>query len=223
MKIKYLILIFLAIISNSAFAKMTWVKADNVNPEQVNSAKIIFNGEINPQQIAELISAIDEINNDYPSSKVIKLYINSFGGSMESAYIASQAVQGSKIPIEAINAAMTASSATLIYCSAKKRYAFQESSFLLHPAASPNTEKKWLRPNDVALIKKDVEDGNKYFKHAYASCTKLTPHDIDEVLFSNDNARYILAKEARKTGLSQGEVLGITPTHVSYYITNEEE
>ncbi|WP_162505715.1 ATP-dependent Clp protease proteolytic subunit [Candidatus Arsenophonus triatominarum] len=33
-------------------------------------------------------SVIDEINNNYPKTKDIKLYINSFGGSMESAYMA---------------------------------------------------------------------------------------------------------------------------------------
>jgi ATP-dependent Clp protease protease subunit len=201
---------------------MHWTKSDNVKPGEVQQAKIIYSGEVNSRQAAELISAIDEINNDYPATKLIKLYISSFGGSMESGYLAMQAVKGSVIPIETINAGMNASAATLIYCGADKRYTFPHSSFILHPSAAPNLKTDWIRPNDIDLLKKDVEDGNKFFRSVYKKCTSLSSDEIDKVLYSNDSARYFLANEAKKIKLSQGEISGITPTPVSYYITDEK-
>lgn len=200
-------------------AEMHWVKSDKIKPDNVDTVKIVYNGDVTPTLVAELISALDEINADYPAVKSIKLFISSFGGSMESGYLAYQAIKGSKIPVETINAGMTASSATLVYCGAQKRYTFPDASFMLHPSASPNTKAEWIRPNDVELIRKDVEDGNKYFKSIYGSCTSLEHQDIEKILFSNDNARYLRPKDAEKIKLSQGSVKGIASTPVSYYIT----
>ncbi|MBL0881069.1 ATP-dependent Clp protease proteolytic subunit [Serratia ureilytica] len=204
-------------------AEIHWVKNENIKSEKVQQAKIIYTGEVNARQVSELISAIDEINNDYPGLKSIKLYITSFGGSMESGYLAMQAIKGSTIPVEAINAGMTGSSATLMYCGAQKRYALPLASFMLHPAATPNIKSEWIRPNDLELMKKDVDDGNNYFRNVYKNCTSLSNKDINEILFSNDGARYLLANDAESIKLSQGIVSGIMPTPVSYYITGDNK
>lgn len=65
-----------------------------------------------------------------------------------------QSVKGSVIPIETINDGVAASAATLIYCGAKKRYTFPLASFILHPSAAPNIKSEWVRPNELALLKK---------------------------------------------------------------------
>ncbi|MFK3914785.1 ATP-dependent Clp protease proteolytic subunit [Enterobacter cancerogenus] len=217
--LKELIIVLTLVFTGVAHAEMHWVKSDRIKPDNVDTVKIIYNGDVTPVLIAELISALDEINSDYPAVKSIKLFITSFGGSMESGYLAYQAIKGSKVPVETINAGMTASSATLVYCGAQKRYTFPDASFMLHPSASPNTKAEWIRPNDVELIKKDVEDGNKYFKSIYSSCTTLERQDIEKILFSNDNARYLRPEDAEKINLSQGSIEGIATTSVSYYIT----
>jgi Protease subunit of ATP-dependent Clp proteases len=214
-------LIALALVFSAiTHAEMHWVKNDKIKSDNVDTVKIVYNADITPAQIAELISALDEINSDYPAVKSIKLFISSFGGSMESGYLAYQAIKGSKTPVEAINAGMTASSATLVYCGAQKRYTFPDASFMLHPSATQNTKAEWVRPNDVELIRKDVEDGNKYFKSIYGSCTTLESQDIEKILFSNDNSRYLRPKDAENIKLSQGSIEGITSTPVSYYITD---
>lgn len=213
------ITLLIPVVSHS---EMHWVKSDTVKPNDVSSVKIIYNGAVNSKQISELISAIDEINNDYPSSQSIKLYISSFGGSMESGYIAYQAIKGSIIPIETINAGMTASSATLLYCGAKHRYTFPDASFILHPAASPNTKEQWVRPNDIELLRKDIEDGNKYFRNIYANCTTLNKSEIEKILSSNDHTRYIKPNESISIRLSQGNISNIPSTQISYYITDGE-
>lgn len=222
MNIRYFIVFFM-LLANCSFAEMHWVKSERIKPAEVKTVKIVYNGEVNARQVAELISAIDEINNDYPAAQSIKLFITSFGGSMESGYLAMQAVKGSKIPVEAINAGMTASSATLIYCGARKRLALPESSFMLHPAASSNIRSEWIRPNDIDLMKNDVDDANKYFQIVYKVCTDLSSEEIKKILYSNDSARYLVATQAQDIKLSQGQVSGILPTPVSYYITNDNK
>lgn len=220
MNIKFFIGLSL-FVSYCSFAEMHWVKSENIKPAEVKTAKIIYSGEITSRQVSELISALDEINNDYPQADSIKIFISSFGGSMESGYLAMQAIKGSKIPVETINAGMTGSSATLLYCGAQKRFTLAESSFMLHPAASPNINTEWIRPNDIELLRKDVEDGNKYFKTVYKRCTTLSDEEIKKILYSNDSARYLVASEAEKIKLSQGTLAGILPTSVAYYITND--
>ncbi|MGU9756284.1 ATP-dependent Clp protease proteolytic subunit [Serratia marcescens] len=220
MSVKYF-MVFFMFISCCTYAEMHWIKSEKVKPEDVNTVKIIYTGDVNSRKVSELISAIDEINNDYPEAKVIRIFITSFGGSMESGYLGMQAVRGSKIPVETINAGMTGSSATLIYCGTEKRSTLPEASFMLHPSASPNIKTEWIRPNDVELLKKDVDDGNKYFRSIYKTCTNLSDEEIQRILYSNDNARYLTASEAEGIKLSQGNISGIYPTPVSYYITDD--
>lgn len=215
------IIALLLLIPLYSVAEMHWIKSEKVKSEDVKAVKIIYTGDVNSRKVSELISAIDEINSDYPEAKVIRIFITSFGGSMESGYLGMQAVRGSKIAVETINAGMTGSSATLIYCGAEKRSTLPDASFMLHPSASPNIKTEWVRPNDVELLKKDVDDGNKYFRSIYKTCTNLSGEEIKRVLYSNDNARYLTASEAENIKLSQGSVSGIYPTPVSYYITDD--
>jgi len=223
MFIKRTITVFLLLAPLTTYSKINWVKNEKINPEQISSAKIIYHGEVNPQQISELMLSLDEINNDYPALKSIKLYISSFGGSMESGYLGYQAIKASTIPVETINAGITGSAATLLYCGAKKRYTLPEATFILHPAATPNSKRDWLRPNDIELMKKDVDDGNQYFASTYRECTTLQDKEITRILSSNDQLRYIRSAEARKIELSQGDTSGITPAQVSYFIINDDE
>lgn len=206
-----------------SYAEMHSVKKENFNPDEDITVKIIYNGDVNAKQVTELMSAIDEINNDYPSSSAIKLYINSAGGNMESGYLAYQAIKASTVPVETINAGMSASSATLMFCGAQKRYSLPEASFMLHPAGLKSVDAEWIRPNDIELIKKSVEYGNKYFRSIYSSCTTLTTKEIDSILFSNDNTRFIMGKDSEDIKLSQGVISGIPPAQISYYINNGED
>lgn len=87
MKRRLIIVAFLAL-SFSSFAEMRWTKSESNSPENLHEAKIVYIGEVNSRLVSEIISAINDINNNYPAVKVIELYISSFGGSMESGYLA---------------------------------------------------------------------------------------------------------------------------------------
>lgn len=223
MENKFFLGIFFTIIPSFSHANVYSVQSGNESANQNPTVKILYNAEVTPRQVSELISTLDKINNHHPFFKTIKLYINSPGGSMDSGYLAYQAIKESRIPVETINAGITASSATLIYCGAQKRYTFPEATFILHPAATQNTDKEYISPNDIEMLKKNTESGNKYFKSIYATCTALSNQDIDKILFSNDNARYIDAEGAKKINLSQQIISGITPTQSSYYINNDNK
>lgn len=221
MKIKIIAMVLL-MLSGSVSAELRWNKSDTIKPEEVQEAKIIYNGEINARLISELIGTIDGINSNYPATKSIKLYINSYGGSIESGYLAMASIQNSTIPIETINAGMTGSAATLLYCGAKKRYALPLATFMLHPAATMNLKNEWVRPAELALLKKDVDDGNRYFREVYKKCTSLSSEELDKILYSNDYALNLSAGMAIKNKLSQGTISGISPTPVSYYIVDDK-
>ncbi len=60
-------------------SRIQLVRNDKIKSEDVSTAKIVFNTEINSAQVTELITVLDELNNSYPSLKEIELYINSFG------------------------------------------------------------------------------------------------------------------------------------------------
>lgn len=220
---KRALIIFLLLTPFVTYSKMNWVKTDKISPDKVSSARIIYHGEVNAQLVSELILTLDEINNDYPALKKIDLYISSFGGSMESGYLAYQVIKSSTIPVETINAGITASAATLLYCGAKKRYTLPEATFILHPAATPNSKRDWLRPNDIELMKKDVDDTNEYFSSTYRECTTLQDKEITRILSSNDQLRYIRSAEARKIELSQGDTTGIASAQVSYFIVDDND
>lgn len=93
---------------------------------------------------------------------------------------------------------------------------------MLHPSASPYIKTEWVRSNDVELLKKDVDDRNKYFMIIYKTCTNLSGEEIKRVLYSNDNARYLTASEPENVKLSHGNASGIHPTPVSYYIKDDD-
>lgn len=84
------------------------------------SARIIFNGDITANKSLEFIDALDKLHYASPGLKEITLYINSYGGDMDSGYLLYQAIKNAAVPITAVNISMTASSATLMYCAAKK-------------------------------------------------------------------------------------------------------
>lgn len=222
MKNVMLIIISLLLgVSTDSIAKLQWYKNDSIKSEEISTVKIVYNAEINAQRVADLILSLDEINNDYPSVQQIELYINSFGGSMDSGYVAMQAISGSKIPVKTINTGTVASSATLLYCGGKERKTFSLASFILHPAKSYNLKKDYLSPGEIDTLKKDVNITNQYFKNTYSTCTNINKEKLNAILSSEDSRQYVNAKEAESLSLSQGVESGIKTTQASYYITDD--
>ncbi|WP_063657581.1 ATP-dependent Clp protease proteolytic subunit [Candidatus Arsenophonus triatominarum] len=216
----YLFLLFFGYTLNAS-ANVTVIKKENIKNEKITSAKIIYHGAITPEETMELISVIDEINNNYPKTKDIKLYINSFGGSMESAYMAYEAIKHSAIPVITINTAIVGSAASIIYCAGQSRLSFPLANFMLHPAATPNFKNKYIRPNEIDLLRKDAEIGNNFFRGVYQQCSNLKNEELQKILFSEDFRKYIPTNKAQELKVATGVADGITLSDISYYITNK--
>ncbi|KAF6685125.1 MULTISPECIES: ATP-dependent Clp protease proteolytic subunit [Pantoea] len=220
--VRYFTFLLLGVTSACCIAKTSVVINNTLKAQEIKSAKIVYIGEVNGTKVAELMAGIDDINASYPAVKEISLYINSFGGDMEAGYMGGQAVRGSRIPIKTINAAMTGSAATLIYCSGAQRETLPSATFLIHPAASQNIQSNYLKKNEVILLSRDIDNVSKLFRDTYASCFKDDGIEIDKALFSEDNRIYLRFPESVKQGIAQKRVEGIAPADVAYYIFTSE-
>ncbi|HGJ5863985.1 MAG TPA: ATP-dependent Clp protease proteolytic subunit [Arsenophonus nasoniae] len=216
----YLFLLFFSYTLN-VFADVNVIKKENIKTEKITSAKIIYNGNTTRKETMELISVIDEINNNYPKIKDIKLYINSGGGDLLSAYMAYETIKHSVIPVVTINTALVASSATVIYCAAKSRLSFPLANFILHPASISNIRNESLMPNEVERLRKNVEMGNDIFRGIYQECSNLKSEELQKILFSEDSMKYISANNAQELKIATGVADGIIPSDISYYIINK--
>lgn len=218
----YYIVIFLIFAPGYCMAKTAVVISQKLKERDVKSAKIIYTGDITDNKIAEMMASIDDVNANYPAVKEIALYINSFGGDMEAGYMGAQAVKGSVIPVKTINAAMTGSAATIIYCSGIRRETLPGATFLIHPAASQNMQKNYLKKNEILLLNRDIENSSKMFTETYASCFKNHEKEIDNALLSEDNRIYLRLPESIKYGIAQKQVDGILPADIAFYISSSE-
>lgn len=191
--------------------------------KEIKSAKIVYSGDITAIKVSQLMASINDININAPQVKEIALYINSGGGSMDAGYMGAEAVKGSGIPIRTINAAMTGSSATLIYCAAEKRTLLPSATFYFHSASIGNQGLDEITPNHLAYLSRNINNANQIFRDAYKDCLKLPNSELDKILYSNDHDLLLRSAEAINKGLAQGVEKGIPPTDISYYITDETD
>ncbi|BEM76392.1 hypothetical protein SME38J_04950 [Serratia marcescens] len=218
---RMLTLVCCFVVSSAVLADISIVKKSSENKDKVTIAKIVFSSEVRAKSAMELVTAIDEVNINYPNLKKIYLYIFSPGGSMEAAYMVYDSVKNSKTPITTVNAAMVGSSATMFYCAAKERLATPFSQFLLHAAAAGNMNKEYLQPNDIANLKDFADFANNSFRRIYQSCTTFSSEEIDKILYSEDYRKNLGADEAVAVKMATSKVDSIPDAQIAYYIYND--
>lgn len=215
-------LVSLLFASFFSMASMTVVKNDAANNVDIDVVKILYVGGVDEAKVIELISAIDEINIKYKNASKIFLYINSSGGDMDSGYMAYEAVRNSTIPIVTVNASMTGSSATMIYCGAKERLMMSGAYFLLHPAATANKGFDYLKPDVINNLHEEVVAYNKMFFDIYKECTEFSKTEIEQFL-NNEGARKRMDyNSSLLVKLSSGVSNGFMPAPVVYYISDQK-
>lgn len=222
-KYRFFLALLLAGYPIISFSQMQWFKSERNKPEDVKTAKIVFNGEVNAENTVDLMSALDDLNNTYPSLKEIELYINSYGGDVGNGYMGYQVVKVSRVPVKTINTGITASAATLIYCGGYQRLMMPEASFILHPAKSANIQVGYVSPSEVELLKKFTRMGSGYLSGIYSSCTNIRDEQVQKMLYSDENTWFVDATQAKQIALVRDVRAGIKATAVSYYITDSEK
>ncbi|MGH1408539.1 MAG: ATP-dependent Clp protease proteolytic subunit [Aeromonas sp.] len=203
-----------------AHANSFYVKADSVNNADVDKVALYFNAGINPQTVAWLLAAIDEIDGNFRNTKYIDIYLNSEGGDMDSGYIAYEALRKNPMKLNMINASMVGSAATMIYCASSARYAMPMASFLLHPAAAANEINDYLKPDQAQRILDDAEKYNSLFRTIYSSCTKIPAEELKAITSSESRRATYNIENAKKVGLVNQDMKKPTTYPVTYYITD---
>lgn len=192
---------------------------DNNKKDEVSIVKIYFSGSVNEKKAGELVQAIDDANINYKKLKRIYLYINSYGGDMDSGYAAYWAVKSSRTPVTTVNMGTVMSSASMIFCGADDRQSLKGGRFILHPA-SVSLGNSSYQPDELERKRQELEGFNAMFRDVYKECTKLSEQEIADLLHAENQRRFMLNDEARQTGLIAKIADKIMDSSVSYFVTD---
>ncbi|WP_421303725.1 ATP-dependent Clp protease proteolytic subunit [Aeromonas veronii] len=185
-------------------------------PAPSQTAKIFYSADMEVPAVSELIKAIDEINTKDEITNIY-LYINSYGGDMDSGLMASAAIRSSKKPVTTVAMSTIGSSATIMLCASKDRRALPEGSIYLHP--SYTSYEGELRPNTIKELSLELTRFNDMFRKTYQSCTNLSDERIENILYSESNRVTFTPDEALKIELISKIDEHIVDTPHSFYIT----
>ena len=161
---------------------------DTANRVEVLNNRIYFYSEVTRTKILTLnkkltslnISLANQVNtldlNDLHAN--IRLYINSFGGSVFAGFSAVDYIKKSKIPVETIIDGCAASAATMMSVVAHRRYMNEHAFMLIHQLSSAcwgtyEEMKDDMKNNDLLM---------KTIKQIYTDHTKIPKKKLNEIL-----------------------------------------
>ena len=108
----------------------------------------------------------------------IKLHINSFGGSLFSAFAAVDTISQLKTPVHSYIDGSAASAATLISCCTTKRYMSRNSYMLIHQLSSS----VWGKFEEIKDEMENLELLMKNIKRIYTLHTSIPKRELDKIL-----------------------------------------
>lgn len=205
----------------SADAVVSVTQRADKKPAKFTHARVIFNGNVTANKALDLAEALHKLNYNYPALKEISLYINSYGGDMDGGYIAAQAITSSAIPVTTINMSMTASSATLLYCAAERRLTMPMATFVLHPAATENSDRQYIKSDELARLKELTDRYNGMFRKTYQRCTSLGDKAINSLLASESTRLVLNAEQAMADNLANGIADRLAQADISLTLSDE--
>ena len=138
-------------------------------PKVLKLNKMIFNLNANLAPKAEMYEC---------GKPVIKLHINSYGGSVFAGLSAVDHIINSPLPVHSIIDGCAASAATLMSVVADKRYIQRNSCMLVHQLSGV----MWGK---YAAMKDDMENSKmlmKKIKDIYRKYTKIPENKLDDIL-----------------------------------------
>lgn len=219
---KTLFFIILFLLPLQSFADVSVIKKTNIKNANVEHVKIVYVGDVTEGKTVDVMSALDEINATYPNLKDIYFYINSYGGDMDNGYMTYEAIKSSPIPVTTVNMSMVGSSATMFYCAAKERLAMKGASFILHPAATSNINREYLKPDEVNTLQQMNITYNNMFDTIYKNCTTYTDDERKKILYSESARALIDADQAIEKKMATDIAEAMIKADVSYYISEKE-
>ena len=152
----------------------------------VHENKIYFYANINRESVVELNKKVGEIesksltlaNNLDISPPVIKILINSGGGSITAGISSKDTILRCKVPVHTYVDGFCASAATFISVVGNKRYMSRNSYMLIHQLSSS----LWGKYSEIEDEKKNLDLMMETIKSVYKEYTKVPMKKLDEIL-----------------------------------------
>ena len=159
---------------------------DSFNQVDSSGNRIYFYSGVNRPKVLKLNKYIFNLNSNlspkaqlYECGKpVIKLHINSYGGSVFAGLSAVDHIINSQLPIHSVVDGCAASAATLMSVVADKRYIHRNACMLVHQLSGV----MWGK---CAAMKDDMENSKmlmKKIKSIYRKYTKIPEDKLDDIL-----------------------------------------
>jgi len=170
----------------------------------INGNEIYFYGDVSLENVFALNKALSSLEKQFLMLKIqfelkqsphIKLFLNSDGGEIFSAFTAADRIISSKVPIYTFAEGMVASAATIMSIVGKKRYISPSGVMLVHQLRS------WCGGTHENLKDeaKNLEMLSEKIQGYYLKYTKFSQADLDEIL---KHDIYLSAEECIKYGLA---------------------
>ncbi len=172
------------------------------NTQSLNNEFYFYN-EINVESVFTLNKFLSDtqkqcmfqkIQFDLPKPPPIKIYINSDGGEIFSAFTSVDRIKSSKVPVNTYVEGIVASAASLISISGHKRFINKNAVMLVHQLRS------WCggTHENIKDEAKNLELLSDKIKKIYLENTKFKEKDLEEML---KHDIYLSAEECLKYGL----------------------
>lgn len=156
-------------------------------------ARILFiMREIKEEVTNDIISKLLVL--DAISYDPIEIYINSPGGSVDDGLAIYDVIKAVHSPIVTVCVGNCSSMAAILLSSGEQRYAYQNSSVMIHQAAGGVTG----NTDDIKVYSKEIEDTNTRLAKILA---KNTGQPLKKILKDIKIDKYMSANEALKYGL----------------------
>ena len=152
----------------------------------VHENKIYYYASVDRDSVVELNTKIGELesksltlgHNLDISPPVIKVFINSGGGSITAGISSMDTILRCKVPVETYVDGFCASAATFISVVGNKRYMSRNSYMLIHQLSSS----LWGKYSEIEDEKKNLDLMMETIKSVYKEYTKVPMKKLDEIL-----------------------------------------
>ena len=152
----------------------------------VHENKIYYYAGVNRDSAVELNKKIGELesksltlaNNLDISPPLIKILINSGGGSITAGISSMDTILRCKVPVETYVDGFCASAATFLSVVGNKRYMSRNSYMLIHQLSSS----LWGKYSEIEDEKKNLDLMMETIKNIYKEYTKVPMKKLDEIL-----------------------------------------
>ena len=146
---------------------------------------IMFYGEVNEENAKSLNKALRQMDKDLQVVKVkygvevpIKLYINSFGGSIFAGFSTVDTIKSISTPVHSYIDGAAASAATLISVVADKRFIHRNSFMLIHQLSSM----MWGKYEEFKDEMENLDLLMARIKEIYKEHCSIPKKELDEIL-----------------------------------------